>query len=175
MATSKRNQRAQAAQPDIKLRRELKGSLRIGFPTGGGCDSRYVSIEVMDDASGSQVFEVQVGYEEFTTALSRSQCECKFWMQGVWFAGYIREHKTEYIERRDGDPWEKDKRRKTFIERCAPLEVDGWRAEIDSALRTQQNSRDHFHIGFCRYIDPDTGLPTWPNQPAATPEEPSHA
>ena len=128
---------------------ELNGSLTITYPTG--YSENTVCISLVDALSGKPINEIRISYAEFTSALSSKYGRpCIYRLTNIDKAG--KKHETcshhipkRYFHRRPEDIAE-------LQAACAEYEVDGWVADIQTALNSQQGPNStcvHFH----RYVE----------------------
>lgn len=129
-----------------------KGQLTISYPQGMNSD--YVEIRIVDEASGRQFVECQVEYAEFAKCLgARAYQPCTFEIRDTDKIGLNREHKRL---RFDGSFSHFDKKSAANLAAlCKEHEVDGWEADVDGALRTQQHSGGT-NVHFFRYVPSET-------------------
>lgn len=134
--------------------KKLKGELRIARPRGN-TEHEYVQLELTDELSGTRVVTVRIGLAEFTEAVVGSQlvaCEFDHYPERV---GMTREWKEEFVlfpnDRYFTAPL--NQRQEVGRLTLAPLEVDGWRGEVDDLFNHHRRGSDGARVRFTRYVE----------------------
>jgi hypothetical protein len=120
--------------------------ITISRPHGGA--TSYISIKVHDESSHLEMLDIHVSLSEFAEALTGlARQECTYSLSNDpshW--GKVREEKIVPFKNCSHS------KRREYLEYCArPHEVDGWKAQIDSALATSQPF-DRINVSFYRYV-----------------------
>lgn len=128
--------------------------ITITRPMSTGGDS-WISITLTDESSRLQMINVRIEFAEFAQALTgQGHIPCQYEVHSkpeLW--GTVREYKTLSFDKKPGI-YHGDALREYLEECCRPHEVDGWRAQVDSAMHTRQDGAT-YRVGFVRYVKAD--------------------
>ncbi len=128
---------------------EFNGLVTITRTYGGVDDDHPVHIRVIDDDTGQSIVDVNLSLEDFASAIfGRGRVPAKCRLGRADLVGKTQECKTEVINIRWGAA--KDE----AVEILKPYEVDGWEADVSSALNPHNwAGKDHVRVNFTRYVD----------------------
>jgi hypothetical protein len=155
----------------VNLSKKMKGSITIGCPSGP--EGRNISIEIRDEASGTEFLSCEMSMEEFCRAAVAHEAYVPITFElRPECVGYKFEHKTElvlfdmYEHGHVSDPDTKP-RSKVAAAALKPFEVDGWIAHDrdlyngHNSLRAEEkgDNRRFQRVHFNRYVHPKTGEP----------------
>jgi hypothetical protein len=120
------------------------GKINIARP--GGYDTGVITIEVQDEATGVQHLEIQLGLEDFASAVTGvGHIPCTYRLMSPNLFGADIERKTEYISYEGGG---EDAAKKAL----EPYEVDGWMGSVRDATNHHRLGKDGYAVGFVRYL-----------------------
>ena len=131
---------------------QLDALLSIGHWSNASGGGWFIDIE--DAASRAHFVRLEISMEEFAKALaSQGSRPCTVEVGGFSVLGKKHECKTELLDVPEGvSVWDKKKCEVWLKKAVKPLEVDGWVAEVEQAMRTQQNTRGKVEVIFRRYV-----------------------
>lgn len=132
----------------------MKGEINIWRSNDPG-DPNVMSIEVIDDSSGTHFLTFTLTAENLMLALTgRGGIECEFTLRGLERVGLIREHKEEIIILPEDYT-------KANLEEEVKLqwEVDGWIARMEDVHNHHRqknvgNNNIAHTVTFYRYLKP---------------------
>jgi hypothetical protein len=129
---------------------KIKVQLQVSHYTGGE-RGEGVELRVVDESSRIHFLSIDMTHEQLGHLLgSRCMSDLPAEVVGLHLVGKAKERKSHNIAK-FADVYEHDKIAKLLAKECKQYEVDGWKADIDGALRTRQ-PRDHYAVSFYRYI-----------------------
>lgn len=132
----------------------MQGKITISRPIGHDVES--ITIEIEDILSGVSFLSVQVGYANFTKALTgQGYIPCEFETRSLELIGKRRETKTERVFVPDGSYETRDKRAHNAVEQC---EKDGWKGYYEDALnfhkrREVESNGAWYEVTFTRHVE----------------------
>jgi hypothetical protein len=130
----------------------MKFQLRISHYTSNKPPYRGVTLEVIDELSGTHFLQLELTHEQLGRVLGSMGVDCEGEVRGLDLVGLKRETEHFQIPRKKGVGYDKDAVRKYLVKYAKPHEVDGWKVAIDSALSTQQNDPTHYHLHKTRWV-----------------------
>ena len=127
----------------------MKGKLSIGRYS----NTDEMFIEIVDEVSGIQFIKVKTDCETMMRALTGSGYMTVDFDLKPKYVGYIREHKTIWIETPDFSVT-----KEKAIELLKPHETDGWFAEPNDILNhhkfENRKGKTGYNVGYFRYVKP---------------------
>lgn len=136
----------------------MQGRITISRPIG--LDVGSVAIEIEDVASCIPFLSIQVGYANFTKALTgQGYIPCEFETRGLELIGKRREAKTQHIFVPDGSYETRDKRAYDAVKQC---EKDGWKGRHEDALNFHKRKEAEsdgawYEVTFTRHVENELG------------------
>ena len=136
----------------------MQGRITISRPAGHDIDS--ITIEIEDTLSCVPFLSVQVGYANFTKALTgQGYIPCEFETRGLELIGKRRETKTVCIRVPDGPYETRDKRAHNAVKQC---EKDGWKGRHEDALNFHRRKESDaggawYEVTFTRHVENESG------------------
>lgn len=129
----------------------LKGTLRLGI-THSNKEDDFMTIEVVDELSGTQVLEVKVDLKTFAEVVFGQRfgkCEFELWPE---HCGKIAERKTEKVLLPKDHIYNKAALRAAV----AALEIDGWMGSVRDAENhhnwCKKDGKDAVLVHYIRYV-----------------------
>lgn len=114
----------------------LKGKIHIGRVICNTEDD-YISIELEDDLSHTQVVEIELTKEAYADALFSRVVPCQFRLRSK-VVGMKAELKRENVKV-PKFTYNKEKDLEKCKKAVAPYETDGWKADADDLLNSHRN------------------------------------
>ena len=136
----------------------MQGKITISRPVGHNIE--VITIDIEDESSGVSFLSVQVGYANFTKALTgQAYIPCEFEIRGLEVIGKRRETKTEHVFVPDGSHETRDKRAYNAVKQ---YEKDGWKGRREDALNFNKRKEADaggawYEVTFTRHVENESG------------------
>jgi hypothetical protein len=130
----------------------MKFQLRISHYTSNKPPYRGVTLEVIDELSGTHFLQLELTHEQLGRVLGSMGVECEGEVRGLDRVGMKREIERFTIPKVKGMSYDKKTVRKYLEKNAKPHEVDGWKVDVDHAMSTQQNNPTHYHLHKTRWV-----------------------
>jgi hypothetical protein len=130
----------------------MKFQLRISHYTSNKPPYRGVTLEVIDELSGTHFLQLELTHEQLGRVLGSMSIDCDGDVLGLDRVGLKREVEHFQIPRKKGMGYDKGTVRKYLEKHAKPHEVDGWKVGIEAALSTQQRDPDYYNLHKTRFV-----------------------
>jgi len=132
----------------MKNSENKKGKITLGRITSTHGD--YISVEIMDEASGCRFVNARMSIEGFGRAITgQGYIDCTFDLcpQNV---GMKREVKTVDVESK----WTSSRNEPKARAELSKYEVDGWVGRLDDMFNRHRRTKTGYNVTFIRFVEP---------------------